>query len=503
MSTEILKRLGVPVFFILLFLIPALFWDTLILQVSSDLIRRTIMIGRYVIGTCLWLTLAWFVMRCIDFIVWPVLIEQRLGYAIPRLLKDFVRLLIVMVAIGVIISVVFEQSVTGLFAASGIIGLVLGVALRDMIADFFSGIALNLERSFAVGDRVQLEGTDLTGDIVEINWRATVIKNFTGNNLIIPNSRMARMRVENYHKPEKAHYNWHFLTLDFEVPIERAERVMLAALKEAVMPFGVTESPIARVRLPNDRGMEYIVVYQVLEYRFRGRMRAAVMRSIMKHFTIAGIRPVYPQRYIYTADMPLRQPEQRPNPYDVLQHVTLFAVLDEAEKTALAVHMIPHLFTASDVIVEQGESGASMYIVAEGLLYVYIAQAESGNLLKVAEISPGQFFGEIALLTGEPRSSTVKAETDALVYEITKENMELLLDKRPEIAEHLTEIIAKHRLQDAEFMQHLPAEQQAVEVKNFAAQLMDKVRRFFNVFRREEVVSKDQISDFSEVEREH
>jgi len=415
-------------------------------------------------------------------------------------LKDLVRLVIVVIAIGVIISVVFEQSVTGFFAASGVVGLVLGVALRDMIADFFSGIALNLDRSLAVGDRVQIEGTDLTGDIVEINWRATVIKNFTGNNLIIPNSRMARMRVENYHKPEKAHYNWHFLTLDFEVPIERAERIMLAALKEAVPAFNVTEAPIARVRLPNDRGMEYIVVYQVPEYRFRGRMRAAVMRSIMKHFTVAGIRPVYPQRYIYTADMPVRQPEQQPNPYNVLKHVTLFAMLDEAEKAALAAHMTPHMFTAGNVIVEQGESGASMYIVAEGLLYVYIAQAESGKLLKVSEISPGQFFGEIPLLTGEPRSATVKAETDALVYEITREDMELLLDKRPEIAERLTEIIAKRRLHDTEFMQHLPAEQQAVEVKNFAAQLLDKMRRFFKVFRREEV-SKDAIADFSEGDR--
>jgi small-conductance mechanosensitive channel/CRP-like cAMP-binding protein len=500
MNTETLKRLAVPVCFLLVFLIPALLWDSLILQVSSDLIRRSIAIGRYVIGTCLWLTLAWFVMRCIDFVVWPVFIEQRLGYAIPRLLKDLVRLVIVLIAIGVIVSVVFEQSVTGFFAASGVVGLVLGVALRDMIADFFSGIALNLERSFAVGDRVQIEGTDLTGDIVEINWRATVIKNFTGNNLIIPNSRMAAMRVENYHKPERAHYNWHFLTLDFEVPIERAERILLAALKEAVAAFDVTETPIARVRLPNERGMEYIVVYQVPEYRFRGRMRAAVMRSIMKHFTIAGIRPVYPQYNTYTAHMPLRQPAQQPNPYDVLKHVALFAMLDEAEKAALAAHMTPHMFSASSVIVEQGESSASMYIVAEGLLYVYITQAESGQLIKVAELSPGQFFGEIALLTGEPRSATVKAETEALVYEITKDDMELLLDKRPEIAERLTEIIARRRLQGAEFMQHLPAAQQAVEVKNFAAQLMDKVQRFFNVFRRE-AVSKEQIDDFSEVGR--
>ena len=501
MRTETLKRLGVPVFFLVVFLIPALLWDTLILQVSSDLIRRSIVIGHYVIGTCLWLTLAWFVMRCLDVVVWPVLIEQRLGYAMPRLLKDLVRLVIVMVALGVIIGVVFEQSVTGLFAASGVLGLVLGVALRDMIADFFSGIALNLERSFAVGDRVQIEGTELTGDIVEINWRTTVIKNFSGNHMIIPNSRMARLRVENYHKPEKAHYNWHFLTLDFAVPIERAERVLLAALKEAVAPFGVTEPPIARVRLPNDRGMEYIVVYQVLEYRFRGRMRAAVMHSIMKHFTIAGIRPVYPQRSLYTAPMPVRQPEQQPHPTEVLKHVVLFAMLTEAETGALATHMTPHLFPANTVIVEQGERGASMYIVAEGLLYVYMTQAETGTLRKVAELSPGQFFGEIALLTGEPRSTTVQAETEALVYELTKEDMELVLAKRPEIAERLTEIIAQHRLHDAAFMQQLPAAQQAVEVQHFAAQLLDKMRRFFTVFRREAAVSAEQIADFAEEDR--
>jgi CRP-like cAMP-binding protein len=94
----------------------------------------------------------------------------------------------------------------------------------------------------------------------------------------------------------------------------------------------------------------------------------------------------------------------------------------------------------------------------------------------------------------------VKAETEALVYEITKEDMELLLDKRPEIAERLTEIIAQRRLHGAEFMRHLPAEKQAIEVKNFATQLMDKMRHFFNVFRRE-AVSKEEIADFSEGDR--
>jgi small-conductance mechanosensitive channel/CRP-like cAMP-binding protein len=484
MNKDVLKHLVVPVGLLLLFLIPTLYWDAVIFEFGSELLQRSLWIGRYVIGICLWLTLAWCVIRIIDVVIWPVFVEQRLGYAMPRLLKDFARLVVVVTAIGVIISVVFEKSITGFLAASGVVGLVLGFALRNMIADFFSGIALNLERSFTVGDRVQIEGSDLTGDVVEINWRTTVIKNFTGNYLIIPNSRMATMQVENFHKPERAHYNWHFLTLDFDVPIERAERILLAALKPAVASFGVTETPIARVRLPNERGMEYIVVYQVPEYRFRGRMRAAVMRSIMHHFTVAGIRPVYPKHNIYTGDMPLLLSQQQPDPLALLRRVPIFTALDESEQTALATRLTLHLFNAGEAIVEQGEVSASMYIVAEGLLYVYITQAESGALLKVAELIPGQFFGEIALLTGEPRSATVKAETEAVVYEITKEDMELLFDKRPEVAEQLARIIAQHRLHDAQVKAHVPAEQQEVEVRNFAAQLVAKMRRFFRVFRR-------------------
>lgn len=483
MDKEFVKRLGVPLFFLILFLIPALFWDALIFQVSSELLQRAVWAGRYVIGICLWLSFAWLIIRLIDDFAWPLLLERRLGYAIPRLLKDLVRFLVVIVAVGVIVSVVFEKSITGFLAASGVIGLVLGFALQNMIADFFSGIALNLERSFAVGDRVKIEGSDLTGDVAEITWRTTIIKDFSGNWIIIPNSRMANMKVENFHKPVREHFNWHFITLDFDVPIERAERILLAGMKHGMAQFGVTADPIARVRLPNERGMEYLLVYTVPEYRFRGRLRAAIIRSVMHHLKVAGITPVYPKLNLYSADMPTLDPEQLPDAYDLLKRVSLFSILDDGEMRDLSERMTPQLFKAGDVIVEQGEPGASMYIVAEGLLYVYIAQADSDELLKVADFIPGQFMGEMALLTGEARSATVKAETDALVYEIVKEDMETLLKKRPEIAESLSQIMAQRLLEREEYMKSLPTEQQEAEVENFASQLLTRMRNFFSTFR--------------------
>ena len=79
-----------------------------------------------------------------------------------------------------------------------------------------------------------------------------------------------------------------------------------------------------------------------------------------------------------------------------------------------------------------------MYIVAEGLLHVYIHQADSGETIRVGQLAAGAFFGEISLLTGDPRTATVKAAVDSYVYEITRDDMQVLLDKRPEIAEGLT-----------------------------------------------------------------
>ncbi len=109
MDKETLKRLVVPVFF-LLFLIPALYRDAVIFEFGFEPLRRSIWVGRNVVGICLWLTLAWCVIRIADVLLWPMFIERRSGYPVPRLLKDLVRLVIVLTTIAVIVSVVFEKS---------------------------------------------------------------------------------------------------------------------------------------------------------------------------------------------------------------------------------------------------------------------------------------------------------------------------------------------------------------------------------------------------------
>jgi small-conductance mechanosensitive channel/CRP-like cAMP-binding protein len=491
MSMEALKRLMAPAFFLLVFLLPALYVDEAILQVSSHLLQRAIRIGHYAIGIGLWLTLAWLIIRVIEVMVWPLVIERRLGSTTPRLLKDFVRLLVIVVALAAIISEVFEASISGFLAASGVAGLVLGFALRSMIADFFSGIALNLERSFSIGDHIKLEaGVD--GEVVEINWRTTVLRNLPGNHVIVPNSKISDMRIENFSRPENHHLMWSVITLDFDVPVQRAERILMAAATQAQVSIGGIGAPLARVRDITELGVEYLVVYSVPDWRRRERSRSEVTRHIMHHLSVAGIRPPNPKYDIYTGELSLHQLDhQHGDAHALLKHIPLFTLLDDSEVASVAMQMKTHLFSTGEVIVKQGDVGASMYIVAEGLLSVSVDRGESGDAIQVNQLIPGEFFGEISLFTGEPRTATVKAEVNALVYEITKDAMELILEKRPEIAEQLPQVIARHRLRTAEAMKTLTVEQQEVEIQHFAAQLLQKMRRFFSVFRGS-VAAKDQ-----------
>ena len=201
MDNITLKRLGVPALVLLVFLLPTLYWDVLLFRLGSEIVKRALRVGHYVFGVCLWLTLAWFTIRILNELVWPLLFEQRLGYTIPRLFKDFVHLIVLAIAVGTIVSVVFEKSLTGFLAASGVLGFILGFALRSLIADFFSGISLNLERSFTLGDRIRLESGE-QGEVIEINWRTTIIQTIMGNQIIVPNSRISFMRLDK--RPEIA-----------------------------------------------------------------------------------------------------------------------------------------------------------------------------------------------------------------------------------------------------------------------------------------------------------
>ena len=122
---------------------------------------------------------------------------------------------------------------------------------------------------------------------------------------------------------------------------------------------------------------------------------------------------------------------------EMLKKVPLFADLDRRELQDVASSMQERRVAAGDVVLEQGAAGAGFFVVDEGMAEVTV----DGD--PVGTIGPGDYFGEIALLTGSDRTATVTAQTDMLCYGLTAWDFKPLVESNSGIAWKLLTAMAR------------------------------------------------------------
>ncbi len=162
----------------------------------------------------------------------------------------------------------------------------------------------------------------------------------------------------------------------------------------------------------------------------------------------------------------------------ILRRLDLFSALTPVELERLAGGMRHAVFRRGAAIIHQGEMGESMFVLMEGQLEALVAPPGGRRLRPVGTIRPGEVFGEMSLLTGEPRSATIEVLVDAVVCEIAKPQMADLLARRPQIAESISLVIAGRRLALAAGM--AAAGQSGEDRDALSAQILGRVRSFFS-----------------------
>ena len=252
-----------------------------------------------------WIVPAILLSAALSRFVWDPL-EERTGQIVPTLLRRFVSFAIYLLAVFAIVGFVFDQKLTSLLATSGVIAMIIGLAIQINISNIFSGIALNLERPFRIGDWIMVHGRtpnpeyNSIGRVVDINWRTTRLETTDNTTVIVPNSVIAEKIVTNFMKPgEQSRFELMFY-VDFSQPTERVLQIMNDALQAAAAgeegPLA-DPRPKARVSGTTTLGVEYQVRYHIIPREVSpARARHAVTRSIVEHLERAGIRPAYPRR---------------------------------------------------------------------------------------------------------------------------------------------------------------------------------------------------------------
>lgn len=142
-----------------------------------------------------WIIGAWLFDKAVRRFIWETL-EYRTKRKVPNVMKFFTSLLLFLLAIAGITAFVFNQALTSLLATSGVFAMVVGFAIQANIANVFSGIILNIERPFKVGDYIKIN--NIIGQVKDITWRTTRIESNDGQMVSLANSKVSESFMENY-----------------------------------------------------------------------------------------------------------------------------------------------------------------------------------------------------------------------------------------------------------------------------------------------------------------
>jgi len=434
-------------------------------------------LGEPAANVLFWAAAAWLTVRLVDGLVFLRLMPARTGQSTPRLLRELMAAGVWAFALSAIVLSLFEGVLTGLLAASSILVAVVGFALRNTLADIFAGLTLSLDRPYRLGDWIELD-PNTAGRVVEVTWRTTRLLTIDRIGIVLPNALAASTVLRNYSTPEPYWRDRIDVSLDNGVPPAQAERILLAAAVAVPEVNALPRQPEVRVIDFSPRGIVYQLRFWVPDYESRWRLHDEVRRNILQQLHQAGIAVTGPRLDLFHAPMPARDIDRRRHLDTLIGRVPLFQPLDAAELAALAGTAGVRSFAAGEAVVRQGEPGASLFVVLEGLLHVSEA-TENGSSRRFGQLRPGEIFGELSLLTGEPRSATVTTSTASELLEITKETFSPILERRQELAQKLGEIVAQRAAQRAAFGVRLP-DLPDLTLAN-QAQVLRRIRLFFGL----------------------
>lgn len=374
--------------------------------------------------------------RGLDALVFNLTLARR-RISAPPLLRDIISIVLYLVLFTAALSKILDVQVTTVLAGGTVVAAVLALALQETLGNLFAGIALNLEDSFEVGDVIK--SGDFIGTVEAVSWRATRIRTFNNDVAILPNSLLARERLE-VHPRNNLNGRVISIGVDWHVPPAIAIDILS---KAAAHVEGVArEMPcFARVAAFGDSSVTYDVKYFVRDYSQRDRIDADIRKAIwyaMRRNNIAIPFPIRAFQQYTPPDSTAHHDVPRPELLELLRNVDILSPLSDEAHEAIAGVAKVHFYSKGEAILRLGTAGDSMFVVHEGTVSIRVPD-------EVAQLGPGSVFGEMALLTGEARTADVVALTDVTALEIGKDSLQPILSNNPDLVEAITAKVVQRK----------------------------------------------------------
>ena len=427
---------------------------------------------------CLWIAF----INVASVLLFEVLLSG-LRLSPPRILRDLL-LAIAYVIVGITLLSIPHVDITGIVATSAVLTAVIGLSFQDTLGNMMGGMALQMERAISVGDWIRVDNQE--GVVKEIRWRHTAIETRNWDTIIFPNSALMKAHVivlgRRTGQPRQ-HRQWVYFNVDFRYsPAEVIDTVEKALCAEPIANVANTPPPNCVLMDFKESFCSYAVRYWLTDMAVDDPTNSVVRTRIYFALRRANIPLSIPAQALFVTEEELSR-EERKKAQEIdkraraLKRVELFESLTDEELQQLASRIRIAPFARGEVMTKQGAEAHWLYIITFGDAEVRFTL--EGKAEHVATLHPSDFFGERGMMTGERRSADVIALTDVECYRVDKDSFQEILHKRPEIAEDISQVLARRRAELEAAREDLTEEAKRARMRDHQGDLLQRIRNFF------------------------
>jgi len=383
-----------------------------------------------------WILPAFFINLAVKRFIWFPFKEKN-KHSAPRIIRNFFTCVIYLIAFIGIVAFVFDQEITKILATGGLFAMIIGFAVQMNISNLISGIAINLENPFRIGDWVKIGSAE--GKVVDITWRSTRIK--TAENCIysIPNSMATESFIANLNYPDDI--NWLTVTphIDPLADPQKVKKILIDAVLSATNILQTPEPYVIYQGL-TEWASDYQVFFSIKDFANKHQELEDVWKRIWKHLEYAGIQTVIQEQ---TFPLPAREP------IFFWDEMELFRLMKPDDKEKILNTMTCHLFSPQKTIINEGDFGNSLFFIQEGVVAVQL-RLDDDSLVEINRLGVGSFFGEMAFFSDHHRSASIVALQKSEIYEIHENDFMPIITTYPKITELLTQTQMKRQTQQSQ-----------------------------------------------------
>ena len=373
-----------------------------------------------------------------------VIFNRRTHRAPPRIFRDVTQAVVYVIVLMLTLRAVGVEP-SSLLTTSALLTAVIGLALQDTLGNMVSGLALQMQRPFEVGDWIQFDPDPRQiGQVTEVNWRATTLMTNDLVEVIVPNAQLAKAAIRNFSRPSTVSRRVVTVHGPYESSPRRVQDAVLGAMAGTT---GVLADPppFVQTRSFAESGIEYAVHFFTDDFASRDRIDGYVRERIWYALQRGEVHIPYPQR---TVHMHAVSDESRGRSLErelarrdrVLRCVDFLDVLPGEAHRALAAAAVVRLYAPDEVIVSQGESSGELYIIDRGEVIIELPR-EDRTPREVARLGTGKFFGEMGLMTGEQRKATVRASMECELLVVSHEAFHSTLASNTGVIEKISDLL--------------------------------------------------------------